>query len=385
MSRQSTEIQEILEVLECMIKIPSVEGKEQPLSDYIADYTSALGMEVLQPEALPGRCNVIAKRSFGKGGKTVVLNAHMDVVPVAEGWKTDPFKMTVVDGIAYGRGVADCKGGLACLLIAVKRLIGNQEGLNGQIIYTGVIGEETNSYGARHLVKDGLKADFCIVGEPTECKVAICHNGSIRPIIQIQGLTSHSSTPQYGINAIRIAAYISSMIDEWNQELALYKHKFEVGKPSVAITMIKGGVQENVIPDNCEIVIDRRMAPGENEEEIIQRINKLCTQAEAAFPGSKVKVRDYIVTTGPASETSPDLPDVKTAYSVCQSVTGVKQTPWGLTCNTDMNHFVRCGIPTIILGPGSIDVAHKPNEFVSLKDLAQITEIYEKLLRELLK
>lgn len=378
-------LQEILSVLEQMIGIPSTEGEEQPLSDYIANYASLLGMDVSQPEVFPGRCNVIAEKEFGKGGKTVLLNAHMDVVPTADGWKTDPFQLTVSNGTAYGRGVVDCKGGLACLLIAVKRLIQNPSGLNGKIIYTGVIGEETNSYGARHLVKSGLKADFCIVGEPTECKVAISHNGSIRPIIQIQGLTAHSSTPQYGINAIRVAAYISELIDKWNTELSSYTHNYNVGKPSVAITMIKGGVQENVIPDNCEIVIDRRMAPGENEEEIIRYFDKICTQAEAAFRGSKVAIHDFIVTTGPASETSPELPEVQLAYRMCESVTGIKQSPFGLTCNTDMNHFVRKGIPTIILGPGSIDVAHKPNEFVSLKDLVQITEIYEKLLRELLK
>ena len=157
------------------------------------------------------------------------------------------------------------------------------------------------------------------------------------------------------------------------------------GRPSIAVTMIKGGVQENVLPDRCELVIDRRMVPGERESELIEQFESLCQVAQSAFPGSRVYVDRYLVTTGPAAETSPESELVKTAFAAAEAVTGERQTPFGLTCNTDMNHFVRKGIPTVVIGPGTIPIAHKPNEFVELAQLEKACAVDEAVIRALLR
>ena len=149
--------------------------------------------------------------------------------------------------------------------------------------------------------------------------------------------------------------------------------------------MIHGGVQENVLPDRCELVIDRRMVPGEQEADLIARFEKLCADAQKKFPGSRVYIDRYLVTTGPAAETSVDSELVKTAFAAAQQASGERQEPFGLTCNTDMNHFVRAGIPTVIIGPGTITVAHKPNESVELEQLEKTCADDEAVIRALLR
>lgn len=377
---------ELFLLLKKMVSFPSTDGNEAGISDFLAENARAMGMDIVeQQEALPGLKNVIGVKTFGRGGKTVVLNSHMDVVPPADGWDTDPYELVIKGECAYGRGSTDAKGPLACLTMAVKRIIDDPEGVNGTIVYTAVVDEESHSTGARTLVKHPLvKGDYCIVGEPTLSRVAVAHNGSLRPVIVIEGLAAHASNPQLGISAIRIAAYVSELVDEISAELSGVEHP-STGHPSIAITMISGGVQENVLPDRCELTIDRRMVPGEDEQALRDRFDRLCRQAQERFPGSRVYVDHYLVTTGPAAETAEDSELVRTAFAAAEAVTGEKQTPFGLTCNTDMNHFTRAGIPTVIIGPGTITVAHKPNEYVELSQLENTCAVDEAVIRALLK
>ena len=326
---------EAFELLEKMVAIPSTEGNEHDMGELVYNYVTALGMKAHKQTVEGDRFNVIATAQIGNGaGKTVVLNSHMDVVPAADGWDTDPWKLTVIGDRAFGRGSTDAKGG--------------------------------------------------IIGEPTRCGIGICHNGSIRPVLVIHGKTAHSSTPELGISSVRVAAYISGLVDEIQKGLHEIKHS-SGGSPSISITLVKAGVKENVLPDWCELTIDRRMVPGEDEKEIIKSFEKICKDAEAAFPGAKVEIDHYLVTTGPASESKPDSEIVQKAYAACERVTGVKQTPFGLTCNTDMNHFVRKGIPCVIIGPEIIDICHKPNEYVRLDQLELDCNVVEAVIREFLK
>ena len=381
-----TEQSELVQLLKKLVSFPSTDGNEAEISDFLAENARSMGMDhVEQQEALPGLKNVIAVKTFGYGGKTVVLNSHMDVVPPADGWDTDPYELMICGNRAYGRGSTDAKGPLSCLTMAVKNIIRNPEGVNGTIVYTAVVDEESHSSGARALVTHPLvRGDYCIVGEPTLSRVAIGHNGSLRPVIVAEGISAHASNPELGVSAIRIAACISQLVDEIAGEISGIVHP-TTGKPSIAITMISGGVQENVLPDRCELTIDRRMVPGEDEGELKARFDRLCAEAQSRFPGSRVYVDHYLVTTGPAAETAVDSDLVQTAYVAAETVTGEKQFPFGLTCNTDMNHFSRAGIPTVIIGPGTITVAHKPNEYVELEQLEKTCAVDEALIRALLK
>lgn len=377
-------VQEILDLLAQMVSKPSVDGAEASISDFLTEYVGSMGMTVRQEEVLPDRKNVVAEYVFGSGGKTVLLNSHMDVVDPGVGWDTNPYTLVVKGDRAYGRGATDAKGALACLTIALKHIINNPCGINGRVLYTAVVDEEACSYGARKLCEgDNISADYAIIGEPTLSRVAIGHNGSLRPVISIKGLSAHSSNPEKGINAIRIAAYISHLVDEVADEISKIANQ-TTGKPSIAITKINGGIKENMLPDSCELVIDRRMVPGEKEEELIKRFERLCQDAQAAFPGSVVGIDHYLVTTGPASEVAPDSKIAQIAYRACELATGEKQAPFGLTCNTDMNHFIKKGIPSVIVGPGTITVAHMPNEYVELSELEKACKADESIIRSLL-
>ena len=160
---------ELFQLLKKMVSFDSTDGNEAGISDFLAQNARDMGMdEVVQQEALPGLKNVIAVKTFGKGGKSVVLNSHMDVVPPADGWETDPYELVIKDGRAYGRGSTDAKGPLACLTHAVKRIIENPQGINGTIVYTAVIDEESHSTGARRLVeqkREGSKLKIVLDGQ----------------------------------------------------------------------------------------------------------------------------------------------------------------------------------------------------------------------------
>lgn len=378
---------EAVALLSDLVAIPSVstEPGERDIGEYVARFGEALGMEVERQYIDDNRFNVIARAKIGTGkGKTVALNSHMDVVPAAQGWDTDPFTLTVKGGRAYGRGATDAKGCLAALMIATKAIVENPADTNGNLILTAVADEETNSRGARYLVEHGnLNADYAIVGEPTESRVALGHNGSLRPFLVIHGRTAHSSTPDLGISAVRVAAYISGLVDERQAELRKVLHP-TTGHPSMAITIVRADVKENVLPDYCEMVIDRRMVPGEVEGEIVADLEAMCAQAEKAFPGARVKIDHYLMTTGPASEVKENSPIARIAYAACEAVTGEKQKPFGLTCNTDMNHFMRIGIPTVIIGPNIIDICHKPNEYVEMEQLEKACKVDESVIRALM-
>lgn len=374
---------EVFSLLGQMVSHPSVDGNEKSMSDFLAETARQMGMEVEQQEVLPGRCNVIARKTLGSGGKTVLLNSHMDVVPPAEGWDTDPYTLVPMGTRAYGRGSTDAKGGLACLMTATARILREPGELNGTILLTAVVDEESHSLGARKLVESGIQADYAIVGEPSMSRVAICHNGSIRPVIVVEGLAAHASNPQLGVNAISVAATVCGLVEEIAGELGTVCHPV-TGHPTIAVTMIQGGLQENVLPDRCCLTIDRRMVPGEDEAAIKDRFEQVCRAAQERHPGSRVFVERYLVTTGPAAEIAPDSPLAQIAYRAAKEATGEDQSPYGLTCNTDMNHFVGAGIPTVIIGPGTITVAHKPNEYVELSELEKTCAVDEAVIRALL-
>lgn len=378
-------IHEALSLLESMVAIPSVEGQEKAMGDFLADHCRGLGMEVTKQVVEGDRANVIAKVTVGTGGKTVVLNSHMDVVPPAGEWATDPYQLVVKDNKAYGRGSTDAKGALTALLTATKSIMENPGDTCGTIIFTAVVDEETFSKGARFLADSGIiKADYGIVGEPTMSSVYLGHKGSIRPVLRIQGKSAHAATPELGISAVRVAAYISTLVDEIQLQLGKHVHPV-AGTPSIAITMLKAGVKENVLPDICEMTIDRRMVPDEVESEIVASFQALCSQAQAQFPGAVVTIDHYIMTTGPASEVKADSEIAQIAYKACQEVTGVPQVPNCTNCNADMNHFMRLGIPCVIIGPGTLEVAHMPNEFVDLDQLELACKVNEAVIRALLK
>jgi len=296
---------EVIHLLSELVSVPSMNGNEAGVSKLVYQYTQSLGMDVYYEEVEQDRSNVIAKKKIGKGGKTIVLNTHMDVVPVVNGWASDPFHLTIRQNKAYGRGACDAKGPLACMLLAIRNVINDPGNIHGEIIMTAVVDEEDFSHGAKKMVQNGFNGDYGIVGEPTSCKIAPCHKGSMRPIIRVTGKTAHASLPEQGINAIEGAAVFTMEMKEYSKQLKKINH-YLLGNPTMAITKLVGGVKENVIPDSCELIVDRRMVPGETEEEVVDSFKKICALTERKMPGIKVDIKALKETTGGPTEISPE-------------------------------------------------------------------------------
>lgn len=373
--------QEILEMLSQLVKIPSMDGQEAGVTELVEKYLKEIGMEVSRQEVLPNRENVIGKISFGNGGKTVVLNTHMDVVPVGAGWTKDPFTLEIDGDKAYARGACDAKGPLVCMISAIKRIIEDPKESVGTIIMTAVVDEEDFSRGSRELITiDGFHADYGIVGEPTECQIATCHKGSMRPIIRIEGKTAHAALPEQGVNAIEGAAVFVTEMESLREQLKAKTHKY-LGAPTATLTKIAGGVKENVVPDWCEMVIDRRLVPGETDEEAKAEVEEICKKASAKFPKGKIYIKELKPTTGGPSEIDDKSDYAQAALHIAEEVNQRPEKPYGLFCVCDMTHLKKLNIPCVVVGPGSLDQAHQADEFVEIDQLRRASLIYEKLMR----
>ena len=375
----TAEKDEMLDLLKKMVAVPSLDGQEAGVADLVYSFTTSIGMEAVLAEVLSQRANVIAQKKLGAGGKTVVLNTHMDVVPAGDGWHSDPFSLMVKGDKAYGRGACDAKGPLVAMLMAVKRILQSPAGLNGKLIMTAVVDEEDSSRGAKKLIET-LGGDYGIVGEPTGCRIAPCHKGSIRPIIAIEGKTAHASLPEQGINAVEGAGLFIMAMRDWVKQLQKVRHPL-LGSPTATITKITGGIKENIVPDYCEMIIDRRMVPGESEETAIADFHKLCGFVNHELPGIKAYIKEMKPTTGGPSQILPESPYAQAAMAIAAKITGQNTGFYGLTCGCDMTHLIKIGIPTVVVGPGSLAQAHQADEFVEIGQLEKASQIYEELIR----
>lgn len=373
---------ELLSLLQRLVRAASV-SFEAEVAQEVASFCGSLGLDVERQPVLPGRENIVASQAFNEAGPTLVFNTHMDVVPPGEGWDHNPFDLVVKDNKAYGRGACDAKGALTAILFAVREALKEKNALRGRLVVTAVVDEEDCSRGSRELVRH-LHADYGIVGEPTRCMVATCHKGSMRPIVVAEGKSAHASRPEEGVNAIEGASAFVRALPSYAKQLKGRVHPL-LGSPSVAVTMIKGGVKENVIPDRCELIIDRRMIPGETEEDVVEEVRALCRSADNASPGCRTSIDLLKPTTGGPSELSVEHTLVQTALSVVgRLLINGNPGPTGLSCGCDMVHLMAAGIPTVVIGPGSLDQAHKSNEFVEVEQLVLATKIYKELIFALL-
>ncbi|WP_080834304.1 M20 family metallopeptidase [Cohnella massiliensis] len=370
-----------LELLGDLIRFKSVNptGSEGETAAYIAKAMKAAGCEVELQEVEPGRPNVLARLKGTGGGRTVILNTHMDVVPAGEGWSSDPFEMIVKDGRAYGRGVMDAKGPLAAMMAAIEAIAASGEKPAGDIVLAAVIDEEAASIGARRL-PDHLQGDLAVIGEATNGNLAIAHRGSVRPVLAAEGVSAHSSTPHLGVNAVMLMARALVALDDFGERTLSSRIHPLTGPSTLSVTVMRGGIKESMIPDRCEALIDRRLIPGENEAEALREIEAVVS----GLPGmnGRVRIDRLVPTTGEASETPPDHPLVALAARSIESVYGRAPELVGLTANCDMTHFVARGIPSVIYGPGDFSVAHKADEWVELAELEKAARVYASIAWE---
>jgi acetylornithine deacetylase/succinyl-diaminopimelate desuccinylase family protein len=334
--------------------------------------TLDLGCEFVAP--LPGRVSTIS--SWGKtGGRTLLFNGHYDVVPAldVDNWPHPPFGAVVEDGKLYGRGAVDMKGGIAACLAAVSALQRAGFEPNGRLLMHFVADEEAlGTHGARFLVDNGYceGVDEAIVGEPSAMHLVTSERGAVWLRVITKGLSAHGSTPQLGVNAITHMARVVEAVSG----MRFRKLHETLGAPTANVGTIRGGSKVNMVPDFCEVEIDRRTIPGETTDEVV-------AEFEATIAGLAGGVEDFnarveVIDGAEASET-PAGTSMVTLLDDARTAFGISGEEIGYAGATDARFLINQGrIPTVVFGPGDLLQAHTTGEHIELSQLVDAARVY---------
>jgi len=350
-------------------------GNEGDLARFAGGYLEGLGLQVSLHDVGAGRLAVVARLPGDLEG-VLAFNGHSDVVPGGSGWTTPPFRPEVRDGRLYGRGSTDMKGGIAAMMVAASRLIQVPASQRATVEIHIVPDEEDKGLGTRYLVNRGLvAADAAIVGEPTGLQVQVAHKGILWVKATFQGKSAHASMPERGVNAIyKASSAIERLKSEMASRLARTSHPL-LGSPSVSVGVITGGTRVNTVPDSCEVWIDRRLVPGEDASSSIQEINEVLSPDSLEMDNLEEPM-----------EVSESEPIVTLARECTRAVTGEDRGIAGFPGATDARFYVNdAGVPTILLGPGSMSQAHAADEWVPVEDLEKAASIYLEIARNFRK
>lgn len=324
------------------------------------------------------RANITAhvKSSGSKGA--LLFASHLDVVPASDAnWSKPPFEAVESDGKIYGRGSADMKGGIAAIVTAIGEIVESGTKLQGDLIFFGAAGEETDSCGTRRFVRnpDRLpEITGAVITEPTDFKIITAHRGIFWLKVQTFGRSAHSSTPHLGVNAITSMTAVLNELE--NFKIPFERHKL-LGECSMSINTIAGGQAMNIVPDNCKIQIDIRTVPGQNEQDVIDDMQKIFAKLKQQNPEFDAAVS--IIRQVGALETDNNCDFVK---DFCSAVGINETTAVGFT--TDGPHFASVGIPVVIFGPGKPNLAHQPNEYIEISDVEKGIEYYKNIILKFL-
>jgi len=359
-------------------------GHELEAARHLHGLLAAEGFDLSLSEYKPGRVNVIA--SFKNGdGPTFAFNTHIDTVPAGDGWHTDPFVLHEADGKLYGRGSCDAKGPMAAMIEACRMLIAMRERWSGTLMAIFTADEEIASEGAKHYVANlPPKIDFAVIGEPTSNCAYTAHKGSLRPMVRVHGVTAHSGTPHLGENAIYRAGLLLGLVEDQHERVIKCRCHPLVGQASLTVTRVQGGHADNVVPGACDLLLDRRMVPGEDEAEVKAEIDQLLALAHEKF-GVRAEVLEYRATTGGATETALSEPIVQASLAACREHNHGEAGPYGFQGGCDLVHFRSLGTTGTVIGPGTLAVAHKPDEFVPIAEFIAASLIYRDVALQMLQ
>ena len=268
----------------------SPEGKgEAEIGAYVADLLNSFGMQVTTYEIEPARVNVVGILKGSGGGKSLLMNAHMDTVGV-EGMIGDPFGAEIREGRMYGRGTQDMKGSLAAMLGAVKALADSRVELAGDVLITAVADEEHASIGTDDLVKH-VTADAAIVTEPTNLTLCRAHRGFIWYDVETYGRAAHGSRFREGIDANMRMGRFLARLDKLEQELRHRPSHPLVGPPSLHAARLQGGAEISIYAAHCLLQIERRTTPGETEKQVTAELQAIIDELAAEDTTFKATVK----------------------------------------------------------------------------------------------
>jgi acetylornithine deacetylase len=354
------------------------------LIEFVRFYLSALGVDSqLVFSADRRKANLYARLGpQGPGG--ILLSGHSDVVPVdGQDWSVPPFELSERDGKLYGRGSADMKGYLACVLAAVPELQARplRRPLHIAISYD----EEVGCLGVRSLLDELLtrpdKPAICLIGEPTGMRPVLGHKGKLAMRCDVHGAACHSAYAPQGVNAIEYAARLIGKLGEIGQRLAAPQHhdaRFDPPCSTVQTGMIKGGRALNIVPAECQFDFEVRALPGDDPQQVASElqdfaVRELLPQMRAVQPATDIRFTP--LSSYPGLVTAPDSEAAQLLALLCGSA------EFGTVAfGTEGGLFDQAGIATVVCGPGSMEQGHKPDEFVSIDQLAQCDAMLGRLV-----
>ena len=370
--------EEIIELLAGLVKAesPNPPGDTRRASYVLIKKFRKFGID---PDVLyveDDKPNLIARINPGNGSQ-LVFNSHIDTISPGDlsRWTYDPFAAVIEGSKMYGRGVADAKASVVAMTMAAKAVKESQKKINGTMVVNLVSDEESGGFkGTKFLLDEGhLSPDFVVIGEQTNNQIAIAEKGEVWFKIKIFGRAAHASTPWHGINAIdNMVKLLATIQEKVGSKLKLMSHPL-TPPPSLNIGTILGGFKINVVPDVCEVSIDRRFLPEESLFEVEKQISDIIDEFRRSDSDFKAELK--ILLRGSPINTSPDEKLVKVAQSVNIDL-NLNGEPSGYKQASDGRFFADKKIPTIIIGPSDPKVGHTSNEYVELDDVVTTTKIY---------
>jgi len=371
----------VIETLASLVRINSINSAyeggpgEREIALWVRGFFEQRGIEVWEQEVFPGRPNIIARLPGRDGSRRVILEAHMDTVSV-QGMSIPPFEPRIENGKLYGRGSCDTKAGLAAMMHAVASWHGDGIQPPCEVWLAAVVDEEHSYRGVVKLC-EGLTGQAALVAEPTGLRAVIASKGVLRWRVVVRGKAAHSGKPHLGVNAITHMARVILAIEEDHQNLAARAHPL-LGPATANVGVIHGGVQVNFVPDTCTIEIDRRLLPGETVSGVLAHYQGLLDALKARKSTLDVFMEAPMLT-DEALETPGDAAPARLASTLLTEM-GLDGTLCGVPFGSDASKLSRQGIPSLVIGPGSIDQAHGAVEFVAVSEVERAVEFYRRFI-----
>ncbi|GEC89985.1 M20 family metallopeptidase [Brevibacillus brevis] len=381
--------QEVVRLTQELVRIPSVfrpdqaGANEERVALFVADYLRNMGLQVFYEEVVPGRPNVIAFYDSGRPGKTLLFEAHTDVVTEGDrdAWSYDPFGGTISGGRIYGRGSCDTKGNLAAAICAVKAIQRSKQSFTGKILLCIPCDEESMMIGIKDFIRRGWanNVDAAIICEPEENQLCITQKGAMRAILRTFGKMAHGAMPLTGINPnTRMARAIVALEELERKEMARLGEHPMLGWPSITPTIlqapVKGDAQINVVPDQCMTTLDIRTVPGQDHQELYKEISAILEGLSKEDDNFKATLE--VIEERPWTLTGMKEEVVTAVASAYREITKKEPVYNGVPGATDGTFLHKAGIPILTTGAGDRHIPHHADEYVAIDQLVESTQLF---------
>ena len=374
-------------VLADLVSIPSTNpgAFESDVARRVAEYFGDTPVDAELVESLPGRHSVGAILRGRGDGPTLILNGHLDTVPIDDEteWTSDPFGAEVRDGYMYGRGACDMKAGLATQIGVAHHLAAQLDRLAGSFVLHFAVGEERAEPGTLSLLEAGYTGDYGIVTEPTDLRIAAATRGLLPLRIRLQGRSIHASRSHLGVNPTWGLLWVLQALEGYRHDLGQRRHPL-LGSGSCTPTVVQGGVTPNAVSDSVELFVDRRLVPGETIEHEVQQVTEriLAARPEGSEVGVEVTVAYNRFE--PAEIPVGSSLVQRLVHSV-ERVTGAPGEVYGAPFSSDVRNLVNdAGIEAVNFGPGNVAECHCADERVEVRQLEGAARIIADLANDLL-